>query len=322
MQEKDRRQIEHLIDDYLEQRRALNWSPRTIESYRSHLKVFISYLAAETDAEGLGAVTPALLRCYQAYLYHWMDSQGRGRTLATQGARLSALRSFLRDLVRTEALAHDPSSTLALPKRRQILPRVILNKREVARLLAAPDVTTPLGCRDRAVIEVLYGTGIRNAELRGLQVSDLDLAYGVAQVRHGKGGKDRVVPLGRAAAAAVRTYLASARPRLLAARGPDAITENTLFLSKTGRPLQALGVIEPLRRHARRARLRKPVTPHTLRHCCATHMLQGRADLRHIQALLGHGSIATTQIYTHVEVTDLKAVHRRCHPRERASRLR
>lgn len=322
MQEENRRHIEHLIDGYLEQRRALNWSPRTIESYHSHLKVFISFLAAETDAEELNAVTPALLRRYQTYLYHWTDSQGRGRTLATQGARLSALCSFLRDLVRAEVLAHDPSSTLAFPKRRQTLPRAILTKREMARLLAAPDVTTPLGCRDRAVLEVLYATGMRNAELRGLEVSDVDLVYGVAQVRHGKGGKGRIVPLGRAAAAAVRDYLASARPLLLAARGPEAVAESTLFLSRTGRPLQALGLIEPLRRHARRARLRKPVTPHTLRHCCATHMLQGRADLRHIQALLGHGSIATTQIYTRVEVTDLKAVHRRCHPRERAARLR
>jgi len=322
MLDTDRADLEALVDRYLEEKRALNWSPRTIESYRSHLRVFTRYLAAETDVDGITTVTPAVLRRYQAFLYQWTDPHGRGRSLATQGARLSAVRSFLRDLVRTEVLAHDPSSTLALPRRRQTLPRVILSKREMARLLRAPDVTTPLGCRDRAVIEVLYATGMRNAELRGLQISDVDLVSGVAQVLDGKRGKSRVVPLGRPAALAIRDYLTSARPRLLAARGTEAATENILFLSKTGRPLQALGVIEPLRRHARRARLRKPVTPHTLRHCCATHMLQGRADLRHIQALLGHGSIATTQIYTHVEVTDLKAVHRRCHPRERAVRLR
>jgi len=321
VQEENRLRIERLVDGYLEQRRALNWSPRTIESYRSHLKAFISYLAAETNTEELDAVTPALLRRYQTYLYHWTDSRGRGRTLATQGARLSALRSFLRDLVRTEVLAHDPSSTLALPKRRQQLPRVILTKREIARLLRAPDCSTPLGCRDRAVIEVLYATGIRNAELRGLQMSDLDLVGGVAQIRKGKNAKDRVVPLGRAAVTAVREYLEAGRPQLLAGRRSDSTPAETLFLSRSGRPLQALGVIEPLRRHARRIRLKKAVTPHTLRHSCATHMLQGRADLRYIQALLGHGSLATTQIYTQVEVTDLKAVHRRCHPRERGMRL-
>jgi integrase/recombinase XerD len=313
-----REELDRLVTQYLEMRRMLNWSPRTIESYRSHLRVFTRYLAAETDVETITALTPAVLRRYQAFLYHWTDLHERGRSLATQGARLSAVRSFLQDLVRTEVLDQDPSSTLVLPKRRQTLPRAILTKREMARLLAAPDVTTPLGCRDRAVIEVLYATGMRNAELRGLLVPDLDLIQGLAQIGNGKGGKCRLVPLGRAAAAAVRDYVASARPRLLAARRPGPATEDTLFLSKTGRPLRALGVIEPLRRHARRARLRKPITPHTLRHSCATHMLQGRADLRHIQALLGHGSIATTQIYTHVDVTDLKAVHRRCHPREQA----
>jgi integrase/recombinase XerD len=321
VQEENRRQIEHLVDGYLEQRRALNWSPRTIESYRSHLKVFCEFLATEPGVEDIAAVTPATLRRYQGFLYHWTDGQGRSRTFATQRARLSAVCSFLRELVRTEVLAHDPSSTLAFPKRHQTLPRVILTKREIARLLRAPDCSTPLGCRDRAVIEVLYATGIRNAELRGLQVSDLDLVGGVAQIRKGKNAKDRVVPLGRAAVTAVREYLEAARPQLLARRGPHSTPEDTLFLSRSGRPLQTLGLIEPLRRHAHRARLKKAVTPHTLRHSCATHMLQGRADLRYIQALLGHGSLATTQIYTHVEVTDLKAVHRRCHPRERAVRL-
>jgi integrase/recombinase XerD len=266
MQAENLRNIEFLIDRYLEQRRALNWSPRTIDSYRSHLKVFTSYLAAETDVEEIAAVTPGLIRRYQTFLYHWTDQQGRGRSFATQGARLSAVRSFLRDLVRTEVLAHDPASTLALPKRRHLLPRVVLSRREMARLLAAPVRTTPLGCRDWAVIEVLYATGIRNAELRGLQVSDLDLTRGVAQIRNGKNGKDRVVPLGRAAVAAVREYLEAARPLLLAERGLDAAPEDTLFLSKTGRPLQTLGVIEPVRRLARRAGIKKPVTPHTLRH--------------------------------------------------------
>jgi integrase/recombinase XerD len=321
MQEEQRRHLEVLVGDYLEQRRALNWSPRTIDSYRSHLKVFAAYLATEAVGDEISSVTPAVLRRYQAFLYHWADHHGRGRSFATQGARLSAVRSFFRELARNEVLAHDPSSTLLLPKRKRMLPRVILTKREMSRLLAAPARTTLLGCRDLAVIETLYATGMRNAELRGLQVSDLDLAVGVAQIRNGKNGKDRVVPLGHAAVTAIKEYLEFSRPRLLQIRGAGSVTEDRLFLSKTGRPLQALVVIEPLRRHARRAGLRKSVTPHTLRHTCATHMLQGRADLRHIQALLGHGSIATTQIYTQVAVSDLKAVHRRCHPRERTARL-
>jgi integrase/recombinase XerD len=317
MQEENREDLDRLVDRYLEQRRALNWSPRTIESYRSHLKVFCSFLVSETTVEAITEVTPAILRRYQAHLYNWTDEGGRGRAVRTQEARLSAVRSFLRDLVRIEVLEHDPSSTLVLPKRRRTLPRAILTRREMTRFLAAPDRSTPLGLRDRAIIEFLYSTGLRNAELRGLQQSDVDLVQGVVQIWNGKGGRDRVVPLGRSAAAAVRDYLVSARPALSADGSPEA----TLFLSKSGRPLRALDLIVVIRRHARRAHIRKPVTPHTLRHTCATHMLQGRADLRHIQALLGHGSVATTQIYTQVEVTDLKAVHRRCHPRERAVRL-
>lgn len=304
---------------FLDQKRALNWSPRTIESYSSHLKAFMRYLEAEEAAvDQPAAITPVVLRRYQAYLYQWTDSQARGRSLATQGARLSAVRSLLRELVRTELLAEDPSSTLALPKRRHTIPRVILDRGEMSRLLAAPDVTSPLGLRDRTVIELLYATGMRNADLRGLQVADVDLVQGVAQIAQSKFGKGRLVPLGRAATTALRAYLSTGRPKLVAAGKSKVAATDTLFLSRTGRPLRALGIIEPLRRHARRARIRKKVTPHVLRHSCATHLLQGGADLRHIQALLGHGSIATTQIYTRVDVTDLKAVHRRCHPREQA----
>jgi integrase/recombinase XerD len=177
--------------------------------------------------------------------------------------------------------------------------------------------TTPLGLRDRAILEVLYSTGIRNAELRALQLYDLDLDRGLLRINEGKNAKDRVVPLGRAACNYLREYLTEARPRLLKARGAEATTEQLVFLSRTGRPLWTLGVIYPIRKHARRAGIEKTITPHTLRHTFATHMLQGRADIRHIQAMLGHASVATTQIYTRVEVTDLKAVHRRCHPRER-----
>lgn len=134
MHEENRRHLECLIDRYLEQRRALNWSSKTIASYRSHLKVFTAYLATEAEIETIAAVTPDVLRRYQIYLYHWTDEAGRGRSFGTQGARLSAMRSFMRDLVRTKQLAHDPASTLELPKRRHILPRVILTKREVAPL--------------------------------------------------------------------------------------------------------------------------------------------------------------------------------------------
>ena len=237
-------------------------------------------------------------------------------SIATQAARLSVVRSFFRYLVKSDVLLYDPSAGLELPKRKGILPRSILSKQEVARLLAAPDATTPLGLRDRAMIEVLYSTGIRNAELRALQVYDLDLERGLLRVNEGKNAKDRVVPLGEVACTWLREYLGEARPRLLAGHR-DAGGEPTVFLSKNGKRLVPLGVLYPLKKHARKAGIERVVTPHTLRHTFATHLLAGHADIRHIQAMLGHASVATTQIYTRVEVTDLKAVHRRCHPRER-----
>ncbi len=301
------------IDRFLEHLKVESMSPRTIDSYRSHLDIFAAFLSGEVGVASIDEVTPETLFRYQTYLYGWTGRRGRGLSIPTQAARLSAVRSLFRHLVRTDILRYDPASALTLPKRRQLLPRTILTKREVTRLLKAPRAT-PLGLRDRAMLEVLYSSGIRNAELRRLKLEDVDLVEGVLRINDGKGGEDRMVPLGRKACSAVQEYLLKARPQLVAAK--DDAAEKTLFLSKAGRPLLAPGLIIPLRKHAGRARIDKRISPHTLRHTFATHMLEGRADLRHIQAMLGHRSIATTQIYTRVVLTDLKAVHRRCHPRE------
>jgi integrase/recombinase XerD len=317
MQKSNYRHFELLIEKFVEQMRLLDWSPRTIDSYRSQLRFFVAYLDQETDVEEISTVTPEILHGYQTHLYTWTDREGRGLSIATQATRLCAVRSFFRHLVRSDVLLYDPAAGIELPKRKDVLPRVILTKKEMVRLLAVPDTTTPLGLRDRTMVEVLYSTGMRNAELRSLKIYDLDLDRGIARINQGKNAKDRVVPLGRVACTYLREYLTEARPRLIAARGPEATTEQTLFLSKTGRPLLPLGVIWQLKKHARKAGIDKEITPHTLRHTFATHLLAGRADIRHIQAMLGHASVATTQIYTRVEISDLKTVHRRCHPRER-----
>jgi len=310
----DRYRPEQLIERFLDRARALGWSPRTLESYRSHLDRFLDYLESETDIADVTAVTPEILHSYQMHLYAWVGEKGRGLSLATQAARLSAVRSFFRFLVRTDVLRYDPAAGIELPRRRKVLPRSMLSKKEMGGLLAAASERTPLGLRDRAMIEVLYSTGMRNAELRALGVGDLDLERGLVRISQGKNGRDRVVPLGNAACISVRQYLTAARPKLLPHMGN---VEPTLFISKNGRPLLALGVIYPIRKYARQAGIDHVVTPHSLRHTFATHLLQGRADIRHIQAMLGHASVATTQLYTRVEVTDLKEVHRRCHPRER-----
>lgn len=316
MQASGRRRFDLLVERFAEHQRVLGFSPRTVASYRSHLAFFLAWLSAETDVDEVTAITSEVLHGWQTWLYGFVDDDGRGLAIATQAARLSVVRSFFRFLVKTDVLLYDPAASIELPKRKGILPRSILTKKEVERLLAAPDATTALGLRDRAMIEVLYSTGIRNAELRSLTVYDIDLDRGLVRVNEGKNAKDRVVPLGEAACRWVKEYLTEARPKLLGARR-DHANAPTLFLSKNGNPLVPLGVIYPIRKHAKTAGIERTVTPHTLRHTFATHLLQGRADIRHIQAMLGHSSVATTQIYTRVEVTDLKAVHRRCHPRER-----
>jgi integrase/recombinase XerD len=313
VQEERRRCFELLIARFVERMQVEGFSPRTLGSYRSHLGFFLAYLDRETDVDAITAVTPEVLHGYQTWLYGYTDDEGRGLAIATQAARLSVVRAFFRWLVKTDVLLYDPAASLDLPKRKGILPRSVLTRKEVERMLAAADTTTTLGLRDRAMLEVLYSTGIRNAELRALTVYDLDLDRGLVRINEGKNAKDRVVPLGEVACRWLHEYLDEARPKLLAR---DA-GEQTVFLSKNGRPLLALGVIDRIRRLAKAAGIERPVTPHSMRHTFATHMLRGRADIRHIQAMLGHASVATTQIYTRVEVTDLKTVHRRCHPREK-----
>ena len=295
MQEEHRVRLVTVIERFLDYLRVAAFSPRTIESYRSHLEVFLRYLAANTVTEEVADVTPEVLFRYQTFLYNWTGRRGRGLAIPTQAARLSAVRSLFRHLVKTGVLRFDPSSALTLPKRKHVLPRAILTKREVTRLLRAPNRSKALGLRDRAILEVLYSSGIRNAELRRLRLPDVDLTRGLLHINEGKGGQSRTIPLGRSACAAMGDYLRDARPYLLRAGGQQAAGEQTVFVSKGGKPLLALGVIIPMRKYAERARIGKWISPHTLRHTFATHMLEGNADIRHIQVMLGHKSIATTR---------------------------
>jgi integrase/recombinase XerD len=193
---------------------------------------------------------------------------------------------------------------------RRRLPHANLTPREAIQLLEAVETDSPLGLRDRAMLELLYSTGIRNAELRALTVADI--GERTLAIRAGKGNKDRVVPLGKTAASVLSDYMQQARPKLACHDGVYNI-----FLTKNGLPLDCFAVINAVRRAAHAAGIKKHIHPHSIRHACATHMLKGGADIRHIQKLLGHATLQTTQIYTQVEIGDLKAVHRLYHPRER-----
>jgi integrase/recombinase XerD len=247
---------------------------------------------------------------YRTALFY-AEYRGRRLSFTTQGHRLAAVKRFTRFLWREHYLLTDPGACLERPRVEQPLPRTLLSEADMETLLLAPDTTEVLGIRDRAVLEVFYSTGVRNAELRFLTLDAVSLEQQQLAIRRGKGGKGRLVPLGEAAATWLSTYLVHSRPFMVS--NPQ---EQTLFISFRGRPLEKNSVVDVVHQAALRAGLPKTVTPHALRLACATHMLARGASLRHIQELLGHASPETTQRYTRVEISDLKSVHRRFHPRE------
>ena len=238
----------------------------------------------------------------------------RGRSTKTVARRLAAVRGLLRYQVivglRANADAAAILERLEPPKPERGLPKT-LSRAMVEKLVHQPDRLTPLGLRDAAMLELLYASGLRASELCGLRVGDFNIFLGVVRV-FGKGSKERVIPVGRPAAHAIREYADDVRPGLI--RDPVRAGDR-LFLSHTGRPLERVALWQIVVKHARLSGLLKEISPHTLRHCFATHLLSGGADLRVVQELLGHSDVATTQIYTHVDADRLKETHRKFHPR-------
>lgn len=279
---------------------------RTQETYGEDLKSFLKYLEIE-QVSGPGELTLALLQGYQTSLYE----QTRPRLcVGSQARRLAAVRSFCDFLFRRSLVLLDHSRKLVLPRVGKRLPSVILTTREALRFLRKIDTTTVSGVRDRAIFETLYSTGIRVGELVGLSPADVDLRQGYLRVRRGKGGRARVVPLGKVAAQWIRKYLRADRRHVSPASPLFLMTSEPRAMNRF-----CLGL--RVKHWAAVAGLKKRVTCHTFRHTCATHLLRGRASLRHIQELLGHKRADTTAIYAQVEILDLKRVHQRCHPRAR-----
>jgi integrase/recombinase XerD len=294
--------------------KAEGYSPETVKAAHYDLNRFLLFLSGREE-ENLPAITSDTLYAFQMALYGLRRRDGRPYSLSVQSRCLTSVRGFFRYLVRRGVILGDPSGALELPKIKRGLPRGVMTLREVEKVLAQPDVDAPRGLRDRAIMELLYSTGIRNAELRNLALYDINMSEGVLTVRNGKGGKDRVVPFGEIAGRYLDQYVKEARPKILA--GHEA-KDNVLFVGRDGGKLSCQTLVKHIvERYVKASGIKKHVTPHGFRHTCATHMLKGRASLRHIQALLGHSNLAATQIYTHVEVGDLKKELRRCHPRER-----
>src|SRR6195256_1246294 len=289
---------------YLELERGL--SRNTLEAYRTDLQQFGVWL----DAHGRSALEVTHTQLTEFIGQLGTGERGKGKTVApaTVQRKVACLRSFYRHLRREEILDHDPTAELRAPRSAHKLPQV-LSRAQVKRLLEAPRGPQPRPLRDRALLELMYACGLRASEAIGLEVADVDLEDGVLRA-HGKGSKERVVPVGREAVSAVRAYVGGGRPRLVGDRG-----EPRLFVNSRGHGLTRQGLYKIVQRHAASAGLAGRVSPHTLRHTFATHLLAGGCDLRSVQEMLGHADIATTQIYTHLSAERLKDVYFDSHPR-------
>jgi integrase/recombinase XerD len=276
-------------------------SPRTLEAYRRDVERLVIYARVK------GALSPVDLtsRMLREFVYHLKDL---GLSPASIRRNISAVRTYFRFLLADGVVARDPSERLETPKRWRTLPDV-LTVAEIETLLAAPQIEQPLAFRDRAMLELAYGAGLRVSEWITLGVKDVLFEDMLVRV-FGKGSKERLVPIGRKAIGAVATYIRELRPRLEKGGG-----KGVLFLNARGEPLTRMGAWKILRGHVERAGIVKEVSPHTLRHSFATHLLEGGADLRAVQEMLGHVDISTTQIYTHVDREYLRKVHKQFHPR-------
>jgi len=299
--------------DHLTVERGL--ADNTLAAYRRDLERYVAFLRAR-GIEDLDAVDPRVIRSFVASISASTHGPDEEAYKATSVARtLSAVRTFHRFALREGMVTDDPTAGVVRPRLPRGLPHP-LTLEEVTAVIEAPAPGTPTGVRDRAILELLYGAGLRVSELTGLDVDDLDLEEGAVRVL-GKGSKERDVPIGRMAQDAIGTYLRTARPSLATARSRGA-----LFLNARGGRLTRQSCARLLAGHARMAGVRRTVTPHDLRHSFATHLLEGGADVRVVQELLGHASVATTQIYTLVTTEHLRTAYDMAHPRARRDRVR
>ena len=287
------------FDDFLALEQGA--SIQTSRAYKLDIARFVTYVSIK----GSSSPTDIGARTLREYVYHLKDL---GLSPASIRRNISAVRTYFKFLLGEGHVVRDPSERLETPKRWRTLPEV-LGVEEIEKLLAAPSLDEPLAFRDRAMLELAYGAGLRVSEWISLTVRDVMLQDHLVRV-FGKGAKERLVPIGRRAIGAIAIYLREQRPKLEKGEG-----KGVLFLNARGQPLSRMGAWKILRKYVKQAGIKKPVSPHTLRHSFATHLLEGGADLRAVQEMLGHVDISTTQIYTHVDREYLRSVHKQFHPR-------
>lgn len=295
-------------------REFLSWSEMngissaTLRQRQRGVRRFILW-AQERTLRSPQEITLPILERYQRHLYHYRKADGMPLSFASQHTEIVPLKAYFKWLARARHILYNPAAEWVLPKAPRKIPRYVLTVEEVERILNLTDTTTPIGIRDRAILEVLYSSGIRRSELTRLDIPDVDTKRGSVLVREGKGKRDRFIPLGARACAWVERYLAEVRPELLT-------VDNcySLFLTDYGTRFEADWLGEYIKRYIQRAGVAATGACHLFRHACATHMLENGADIRFIQALLGHASLTSTQIYTSVSIQKLKQIHDATHP--------
>lgn len=301
---KEETELSNLLKNYLHWMRIQNYSERTVEDRERYLSLLLDWLEMH-EIESLSSITPSVLRRYQRYLYAIRKSNDSRLSFRSQRNRLVPVKSFFKWLVQQGHLEFNPASDLEMPRMEKRLPKAILSSHEVEQVLNEPDVTTGSGIRDRAILEVLYSTGIRRNELVGLKCDDLDYERGTLMVRQGKGKKDRMIPIGERALKWVRKYVEEVRD--------DVSGEQSLFLHRK-KSLSLTWLSDLVSKYIRESDIEKEGSCHLFRHSMATAMLDNGADLRFIQQMLGHSDLSTTQIYTQVSIMKLKEVHTQTHP--------
>jgi len=291
--------LSELIQGYLRYLKTLGRSPYTIKNARVELNRFIVFMKQETPPT-LDNLTRDILYEYQQELAFTVSSKGKLLSLRTQSQMLGVIKAFTRYLKENDFMILDPGDTIRLPKKPRRLPKVILNTTELKRIMQAADIRTNQGYRNRVILEILYDTAIRRSELAGLKLRNLDLGSGFIHVR-GKGDKDRVVPMSERVCRLVENYIVMVRPTYLQKKDT-----NHLILNRWGQKMDPNAIWAVVKRCVYLAGIKKNVSTHTFRHTCATHMLKNGAPVRHIQEMLGHESLESTQIYTRVTINDLK----------------
>lgn len=302
--------ISDAIRRYRNQLLAQGSSDYTVRGAKSALGQLATFLQ-KLDVTDIAHLNREVLMQYREELGWRLTKKGTPLSVRSQLELLTHVTCFCRFVVAEGWLTADPSADIPRPKKPRRLPRGVMDTNDIIEVLGMPDVRTLSGYRDKVILEVLYSTALRREEISNLELSDVDTDGGYVFVREGKGGKDRVAPLGSSVCDLVKSYLLEIRPQW-----PNAKKDKHLFLNRWGKRLGPNAVWAIVRKYGKAAEIDKPVAPHSMRHACATHMLRNGAPIRQLQEMLGHTSLESTQVYTHVTINDLRAMHKKFHPRE------